>query len=322
MRILSAVALCAILGACDSKETPVEQVKTLEASLATMTSTEQVSKACANFDTDWHGITTLVLALQQKNPAFNIQGNVTDTSETSLQIFGRAVVPPVAGRSHWASSGNERNIVVINPNNVIRNPSFYVGEHYFIRKDSGKNGFGAEVPVWVFGDPPEELGNALRTRKAVLANLGLCNSRLKALAQVVPATPSVVPPAPAVTTALPREDAASTKRIRPPSTTTWVPSFDCGKASSFAEKEVCANSLLGQLDGALSDNYKHMLASNIGSGARTELQGTQRKWLAERNRCSTSQCLTDLYRARVDQVCDYPVLSGIHPTCIGSDEIN
>lgn len=102
---------------------------------------------------------------------------------------------------------------------------------------------------------------------------------------------------------------------------TWKPSFDCGKASTFSEKAICSDPLLGKLDGALSENYNHMLASDIGDGARNDLKTTQKKWLTERNKCTNNQCLTDAYRKRLDEVCDYPVISGGHPVCTNSDDI-
>lgn len=102
----------------------------------------------------------------------------------------------------------------------------------------------------------------------------------------------------------------------------WSPSFDCAKASTFSEKSVCSDPLLGKLDGALSENYKNMLASDIGDGARGDLKETQKKWLGERNKCTDIQCLTNAYRFRIDEMCEYPVISGTHPICASSDEIN
>lgn len=32
-------------------------------------------------------------------------------------------------------------------------------------------------------------------------------------------------------------------------------------------------------------------------------------------------CLADSYRQRLDEVCEYPVLSGVHPICTSSEEI-
>jgi uncharacterized protein len=98
-------------------------------------------------------------------------------------------------------------------------------------------------------------------------------------------------------------------------------SFDCTKALSFAEKTVCSNPVLGKLDTALAVNYQRMLASNIGNGASKDLRLTQKRWLTERNQCKTAQCLENAYRKRVDEVCEYPVISGIHAICIASDDI-
>lgn len=101
----------------------------------------------------------------------------------------------------------------------------------------------------------------------------------------------------------------------------WAPSFDCTKASTPIERAICSDPLLGQLDGALSENYKYMLASDIGDGARNDLRATQKKWIAERNKCTSNQCVADAYRKRIDEVCEYPVISGVHPICASSDEI-
>lgn len=87
------------------------------------------------------------------------------------------------------------------------------------------------------------------------------------------------------------------------------------------EKEICGSPLLGKLDDVLSENYSAMLASDIGSGAKKDLRVTQKAWLSTRNKCSTTQCLIDAYRNRVDKVCDYPVISGVHPACATADDI-
>ena len=111
------------------------------------------------------------------------------------------------------------------------------------------------------------------------------------------------------------------EKAQPSPQASWSPSFDCGKASTFSEKAICTDTLLGKLDGALAENYKYMLASDIGDGARNDLKATQRKWLVERNKCTDKQCLASVYRKRIDEVCEYPVISGVHPVCTNSDEI-
>lgn len=97
-------------------------------------------------------------------------------------------------------------------------------------------------------------------------------------------------------------------------------SFNCDKAATLVEKAICSNNNLGKLDDVLSENYTAMMASDIGDGARKDLIATQRDWLTTRNKCTTVQCVEILYRQRIDTVCEYPVISGIHPICVNSDE--
>ena len=97
---------------------------------------------------------------------------------------------------------------------------------------------------------------------------------------------------------------------------TTAPSFNCAKARASVEKAICANPLLSRMDSALSQNYKDMLDANIGEGAKDELRAMQRRWITERNLCTTDDCIELLYRTRIDAVCEYPVIYGIHPDCI------
>ena len=99
------------------------------------------------------------------------------------------------------------------------------------------------------------------------------------------------------------------------------PSFNCNKASSFSEKTVCSDVFLAKLDRALSSNYKLMLTANIGDGAVQDLRKTQRNWNTVKNKCRDKSCLKTAYSERIDVVCDYPVISGVHPICISSTEI-
>ena len=124
------------------------------------------------------------------------------------------------------------------------------------------------------------------------------------------ALPSSVP----VTAPLAEKAEASPK-------TTWLPSFDCTKASNFSEKAICSDTLLGKLDGALSENYRFILASNIGDGAKKDLKTAQKKWILERDKCPDNQCLTTAYQKRIDEVCEYPVITGIHPICTNASDI-
>lgn len=103
-------------------------------------------------------------------------------------------------------------------------------------------------------------------------------------------------------------------------TSAFAVSFDCSKASTFVEKAICSDPLLGKFDDALSENYKGMLGADFG-GSKNSLKAAQRKWLANRNKCTNNKCLIDAYRKRVDETCDYGVVSGVHPDCTMSDDI-
>lgn len=99
------------------------------------------------------------------------------------------------------------------------------------------------------------------------------------------------------------------------------PSFDCAKAGTPVEKMICSDVLLGKMDGALASNYKTMMAADIGDGAIAELKSTQQQWIVNRNNCADIQCLANTYKARIDEVCEYPVISGMHPECLMSNDI-
>lgn len=98
-------------------------------------------------------------------------------------------------------------------------------------------------------------------------------------------------------------------------------SFDCKRAETYQEKLICSDSTLARLDNAIADNYAAIAASGIGDGAMRDLKFTQREWLKARDKCADKGCLVSSYRDRIDAVCDYPVITGVHPSCIKSDEI-
>ena len=104
------------------------------------------------------------------------------------------------------------------------------------------------------------------------------------------------------------------------SSLTFAASFDCTKASNFVEKSICNDQRLSKFDDALSQNYKAIFSSDIGDDARKELKASQRTWISTRNRCTNNDCLANIYQKRIDEICDYPVLSGMHPVCISSVE--
>lgn len=118
----------------------------------------------------------------------------------------------------------------------------------------------------------------------------------------------------------PATQLASSPAASSQSSASESPSFDCTKAGTFVEKEICGDPVLAKLDAALSKNWSAMNAANIGD-AKRDLLLTQRAWMTERNQCADSACLQAVYRKRIDAICAYPVESGVHPDCIVADSI-
>lgn len=98
-------------------------------------------------------------------------------------------------------------------------------------------------------------------------------------------------------------------------------SFDCAKAGTFVEKEICTNAVLSKLDDALGDNYRLMKASDIGADALAQQKARQKTWLARRNACTDYACIEAAYRERVDEICEVPVVTGPHPPCTLAESI-
>jgi len=81
-------------------------------------------------------------------------------------------------------------------------------------------------------------------------------------------------------------------------------SFDCTKASTFAEKEICRDGYLSGLDELLSDQYRRSYAQAIDK--QTLLQ-SQREWLATRDQCNTQKCLDSTISERIQALKMYPL---------------
>ena len=92
-------------------------------------------------------------------------------------------------------------------------------------------------------------------------------------------------------------------------------SFDCGAAQSYAEKMVCQVPELSALDEMMAHNYTVMRAADLGDGATEHLVQTQRDWLSLRDQCNDVDCLLDQYLLRIEEICMYPVISGMYPDC-------
>jgi uncharacterized protein YecT (DUF1311 family) len=75
-------------------------------------------------------------------------------------------------------------------------------------------------------------------------------------------------------------------------------SFDCRKAASTVEKQICADPAASRLDEELAREY---LATSRGSEAGGALKAAQLAWLKHtRNACVDAACLREAYEARID----------------------
>src|SRR6266511_3913872 len=72
--------------------------------------------------------------------------------------------------------------------------------------------------------------------------------------------------------------------------------FDCNKASTFAEKAVCSDSRLSAMDDELGRLYKGALA---GTPNNETVKSDQRAWLSLRDRCRDSDCIKKAYADRI-----------------------
>jgi uncharacterized protein len=94
----------------------------------------------------------------------------------------------------------------------------------------------------------------------------------------------------------------------------FAASFDCSRARTQVEKLICADPLLGRLDDTLALNYRAMLTVDVGQ-SKQSLRAEQLGWLSRRNQCKDSHCLVEAYRVRIDETCEYGVVSHIgHPS--------
>jgi len=73
-------------------------------------------------------------------------------------------------------------------------------------------------------------------------------------------------------------------------------SFNCDKASTFAEEVICSDSRLTVMDEELARLYKAALASAANKAA---ISAEQKAWLATRDHCKDSNCIMQAYADRI-----------------------
>jgi uncharacterized protein len=86
------------------------------------------------------------------------------------------------------------------------------------------------------------------------------------------------------------------------STPLFAVSFDCSKASNYAEKEICRDGYLSGVDSILASEYRKAMAATSDQAA---LQASQREWLSLRNQCTVQKCLDTTLSARIKVLQQY-----------------
>ena len=80
-------------------------------------------------------------------------------------------------------------------------------------------------------------------------------------------------------------------------------SFDCTKAGTWIEQLVCEDETLGRLDERLAEAYRAIRdAAQSDAAALDRLSSRQQAWLAERDGCKLTPCITRLYEQRLAEL--------------------
>lgn len=97
------------------------------------------------------------------------------------------------------------------------------------------------------------------------------------------------------------------------------PSFNCAKASTVVEQQICQTPVLSELDRELASTFSAIRkASN--KPTQSVLLTSQRDWMRARNTCGADvDCLKESYLHRIDQVCAVDLPIDDHPGCIDTD---
>ena len=76
------------------------------------------------------------------------------------------------------------------------------------------------------------------------------------------------------------------------------PSFSCSRARTRVEHLICGDAYLSQLDRQMASAYA-AFQRRISASERARLREDQRRWLADRNRCTDVACLVATYEDRI-----------------------
>lgn len=95
------------------------------------------------------------------------------------------------------------------------------------------------------------------------------------------------------------------------------PGFDCRKAASRVERAICGDKALALLDKRLTNVFAQALATAADERA---LRRAQRRWLAQRDRCTDRACLVSAYGRRMRAMVDGGVMTNQRAVAI-CDEV-
>lgn len=90
----------------------------------------------------------------------------------------------------------------------------------------------------------------------------------------------------------------------------YATSFDCKKASTFAEMSICTDGALGRLDEQMNSEYVRALDQ---AGNKAQVRQDQRNWLQRRDNCTTKSCLSTSISERAKAL-KGPVVQQTQPT--------
>ena len=98
--------------------------------------------------------------------------------------------------------------------------------------------------------------------------------------------------------AVPNNGAQQSTEIPGEATRSFETSFDCARATAWAETQVCSSQSLAHSDRRQTALYSSVMDRAIGVD-RTRLQQSQRSWIRERNSCADVPCIEQSYSSRL-----------------------
>ena len=143
---------------------------------------------------DFSATSAQIDSLKAKYPTVMISGKISDRDQGAIQVWGTAV-PVDAQPNALGVLYEDSNLLVLNPNEPLIQAGYYTGGiHYFLGKRYGKNAFGQPVPLWVYGDEPQELKDAGAHMESVMKQLDTKSAesaptRWKAIGQLFASAP-------------------------------------------------------------------------------------------------------------------------------------